>query len=228
MLNAQFPLSPALSLRERDRSRHLPLVKTRGCVELWNTVLLLPKGEGWAEGREYGRNQQRGSSSSARANNLPILLSLAIAIVSLFGCTSPGDSNPQIYDTHADGEKQLAEALQQAKAEHKRVLLDLGANWCGDSQAMFRVLSTNREIQSFISENYVFDLIDVNQHGLHSRNTRLLERLGNPTANGIPVLLILDENGRVLNPDSDERLRDSDHQHPLLVLAYLRKWAGPR
>jgi hypothetical protein len=90
------------------------------------------------------------------------------------------------------------------------------------------VLSTNREIQGFISDNYVFDMIDVNQRGLHARNTRLLERIGNPIANGIPVLLILDENGTVLNTDPGERLRDSDHEHPLMVLAYLRKWAGTR
>ena len=145
----------------------------------------------------------------------------------LLGCKSSSEFQPQIYDTKADGEKQFADALRQAKADRKRVLLDLGANWCSDSQAMFRVLSTNREIQQFISDHYVFDMIDVNQRGLHSRNTRLLERLGNPIANGIPVLLILDENGTVLNSDPDERLRDSDHEHPLLVLAYLRKWAGP-
>jgi hypothetical protein len=153
-------------------------------------------------------------------------VTLTSAVASFVGCKSSSEFQPQIYDTRADGEQQFTDAVRQAKLEHKRVLLDLGANWCGDSQAMFRVLSTNREIQHFISENYVFDLIDVNQHGLHSRNARLLDRLGNPITNGIPVLLILDENGTVLNSDPDERLRDSDHEHPLVVLAYLRKWAG--
>ena len=90
------------------------------------------------------------------------LLHQAAAAISAFaiagfiiGCASTDDINPTIYDPHADGGKQLAESLQQAKAENKRVLIDLGANWCGDSQAMFRVLSTNREIQRFISDRYV-------------------------------------------------------------------------
>ena len=151
-------------------------------------------------------------------------------VIAIFsnGCASTESSNPQIYNTRADGEQQLVEVLRQARAEHKRVLLDLGANWCSDSQAMFGLLSTNREIQRFISDNYVFEMIDVNQHGLHARNTRLVERFGNPITNGIPVLLIFDENGRLLNVDPSERLRDSDHAHPTLVLAYLRKWAGQR
>ena len=226
MLKLLFPFTAALSHGERkNRSRRSPFFNARRCFELRNPMLPLPEGEGRGEG-EQSVLRQACASSSTRGNSLLITLGLVIATVSLFGCASPADSNPPIYDTKADGEKQMADALRQAKREHKRVLLDLGANWCGDSQAMFRVLSTNREIQRFISDHYVFDMIDVNQRGLHSRNTRLLERLGNPIVNGIPVLLILDENGTVLNNDPGERLRDSDHEHPLVVLAYLRKWAG--
>jgi len=150
----------------------------------------------------------------------------ALALV-LSGCASTRDTNPEIYDARADGEQQLAETLREARVDHKRVLLNLGANWCSDSQAMFRVLSTNSEIQGVISEHYVFEMIDVNQRGLKARNARLVARFGNPIAAGIPVLLVLDENGALLNPDPGERLADSDHAHPAIVLAYLRKWAGP-
>src|SRR5512138_2682376 len=128
MLNTRFPLTPALSLKEREnRSQNLPFVKARGRFELRNIVLPLPKGEGWGEGKGNVRKQQRDSSRTSAAPRLLFILGLALAIASLVGCASPGDSNPQIYDTKADGEKQLAEALHQAKTEHKRVLLDLGA-----------------------------------------------------------------------------------------------------
>jgi thiol-disulfide isomerase/thioredoxin len=145
------------------------------------------------------------------------------------GCTRLSrEEVPQIYDTRADGEQQLAATLAEAKRTNKRVLLDLGANWCSDSQAMFRLFNTNAEVARVIEENYVFEMIDVNQRGLGARNARLVERLGNPLSQGIPVLLILDANGAVLNSDPSERLADSDHQHPAMVLAYLRKWATPR
>lgn len=137
------------------------------------------------------------------------------------------DSNPEIYDTHADGEQLLAEALQTARAENKRVLLSMGANWCSDSQGMFQLLTTNATIRRVIQENYVFTMVDVNKNGFKARNEKLVERLGNPIANGIPTLLVLDGNGNVLNTDAAERLTDSDHDQPAIVLAYLQKWASP-
>ena len=155
-----------------------------------------------------------------------ICLPALIAFTSLFtGCASWRDTNPKIYDTRASGEQQLAESLRRAQTERKRVLLSLGANWCSDSQAMFRLFNTNAEIQHLISERYVFGMIDVNQRGLRARNAALLARLGIPVTTRIPVLLVLDEQGVLLNTDPGEHLADSDHAHPSVVLAYLRKWA---
>lgn len=143
------------------------------------------------------------------------------------GCASrsPNDGATEIYNSRADGEEQLAATLAEARRMNKRVLLNLGANWCGDSQAMFRLFNTNTEIARTIEGNYIFEMIDVNQRGLGARNRALVERLGEPLNRGIPVLLILDARGKVLNGDPAERLADSDHMHPGVVLAYLRKWA---
>ena len=71
------------------------------------------------------------------ARTLLALISLLVIALSWTGCASWSESNPQIYDPRADGEQQLKEALQVAKSEQKRVLLNLGANWCSDSQGMF-------------------------------------------------------------------------------------------
>jgi thiol:disulfide interchange protein len=151
----------------------------------------------------------------------------AVVAFSWSGCVSLQDSNPEIYDTHADGEQLLAEALQTARMENKRVLLDMGANWCSDSQGMFQLLTTNTPIRRMIQDHYVFTMVDVNKEGFKARNEKVVARLGNPISNGIPTLLVLDASGKVLNADPDERLTDSDHDQPAIVLAYLRKWASP-
>jgi len=41
----------------------------------------------------------------------------------------PANSRPKLYDSAADGNAQIAEALKTAKAEDKRIILKLGANW---------------------------------------------------------------------------------------------------
>ena len=38
-------------------------------------------------------------------------------------------SKPKLYDTAADGNRQIAEALKIAKAQDNRLILKFGANW---------------------------------------------------------------------------------------------------
>jgi len=131
----------------------------------------------------------------------------------------------QIYDSRADGEQQLKAALAKAQKEQKRVLLDLGANWCSDSQAMYRLLQTDAAIRQEIQQHFVLVLVDVNEQDGPARNRPLLQHLGNPLTRGIPVLLVLDSKGELLNKEPAERLNDSAYSEPARVLAYLQKWA---
>ena len=165
----------------------------------------------------------------------PGLLAGGLAAGLLAGCaTQPNPApqtppakaaHPEIYDPRADGEQQLAVALTQAQWEGKRVLLNLGASWCRDSQAMYRLLRDNAQIARELSRHYVLVLVDVNRRGGLPRNAGLVARFGDPLAQGIPVLLVLAPDGTLLNTDPPERLADSDHEQPIEVLAYLRKWA---
>jgi thiol:disulfide interchange protein len=135
-----------------------------------------------------------------------------------------GAGKPEIYDPRADGERQLVAALTQAQRQGKRVLLNLGANWCGDSQAMYRLLRDDTKIARELSRHYVLVLVDVNRRDGPPRNTALVARFGDPLARGIPVLLVLAPDGTLLNPDPAERLADSDHEQPAKVLAFLRQY----
>jgi thiol:disulfide interchange protein len=165
----------------------------------------------------------------ARAAALGMLVGLLLA-----GCAhrAPSgavpvvDGQPQIYDVRAAGEAQLAAALARAQRENKRVLLDLGASWCRDCQAMYRLLHHDPEITRELDRHYVLVMVDVSRKGDAPRNASLVARLGDPLSRGIPVLLVLSSDGTLLNADPAERLADSDHEFPAKVLAYLKMWAG--
>jgi thiol:disulfide interchange protein len=143
----------------------------------------------------------------------------------LVGCRTSPLPEPQIYDPVADGESQLVAALNTANRTNRRVLLNLGANWCSDSQKMYRLLHDDPGIAPLVQSNYVLVLVDVNERSGMRRNAALVERLGTPLEKGIPVLLVIDSNGRVLNSGPSQRLRDSDHKRPRKVERYLRQWA---
>ena len=167
--------------------------------------------------------------------NKPRLLfgGLMALTLCLSGCATRPDglneldyAGPEIYDPRADGEQQLASALAEAKVQHKRVLLSLGANWCSDSQRMFRLLRNDPRIARELNEHYVLAMVDVNKRTGFDRNATLVTRLGDPLGRGIPVLLVLGADGAVLNADPAERLADSDHKRPRKVFRYLQKWSG--
>jgi hypothetical protein len=134
--------------------------------------------------------------------------------------------NPAIYREHAVGVDQLTAGLEKARAENKRVLLSLGANWCSDSQKMFHLLRTDRRIKRVLARDVVLVMVEVNDRDGPRRNALLLDHFPDALDRGIPALLILEADGRWLNTDSTERLDDSAHQNPAEVLACLQKWSG--
>jgi hypothetical protein len=83
---AAFPLTPALSLGEREPRIPSPWTTKRlGSSQAWQMSLPLPKGEGWGEGEQIPASSHRPSisgtvnlgESSGKAGGLPSLLSAA-------------------------------------------------------------------------------------------------------------------------------------------------------
>ncbi len=137
---------------------------------------------------------------------------------------------PDIYDPTADGTALIAAALQRAQAEHKRVLLDFGANWCPWCHILHQVFTTSPAVARLLGERYVLVMIDVNQRHGTARNAAVNEKYGNPIRFGLPVLVVLDAEGHLIATQDTGALEKGDGTEaddPAKVLAVLQKWAGP-
>ena len=153
------------------------------------------------------------------------MLTLAMAAIPLPAADSTGKpKRPAIYDTKADGEKQVADALATAKREGKNVLLQFGANWCPDCHAMHGLFQSDPQIAAMLKAGYVVALINVDRIDGQQHNAKTIERFGNPITNGIPALIIVNSSGAVLNTNPTDRLKDTDYRFPDKVLAFLKKW----
>src|SRR5689334_10363661 len=79
------------------------------------------------------------------------------------GADVPAKSErPAIYDEKADGGMQIARALETAKGQNKRVLVQFGANWCGWCHKLHRLFDTDSQIAQALRESYVVVMVDVN------------------------------------------------------------------
>jgi thiol-disulfide isomerase/thioredoxin len=134
-------------------------------------------------------------------------------------------SRQAIYDNQADGNKQIAEALKKAKADNKRVLLMFGANWCGWCYKLHDLFAADAEIGKTLLYEYELVMIDVDRMadgGKH--NADVDERYGNPTKEGLPVLVVLDAEGKRLHVQETGSLEEGDKHDPAKVLAFLKQW----
>ncbi len=154
---------------------------------------------------------------------------IGATVLTVLAADQPAKSTrPAIYDTKADGGKQITEALTTAKREHKNVLLQFGANWCGWCHKLHNLFHSDKDIAAFLKANYIVVLIDVDKVEGKQHNTDINERYGNPCRFGLPALVVLDAEGKQLTTQDSGKLEEGDHHDPAKVIKFLKDWAPPR
>lgn len=128
------------------------------------------------------------------------------------------------YDEKADADAAVAAAFAKAQATHKRVLLDLGGNWCPDCIILANFLRLP-EIKAFVDRHYVVAAVDV---GRFNRNLQVPARFGYTTRlKGVPTVLIAGADGTLVNGNDVFAFTDARHMTPQALADYLAKWAAP-
>ena len=126
-----------------------------------------------------------------------------------------------IYDETMDVSKQIAGALVIAKKENKRVLLQFGANWCVWCHVLHHLFETDKAVRKELQSGYVVVLVDVNR----GHNEATVEKFGEPTRLGLPVLVVLDSDGKQLVTQRGADFGENGGYSPPKVLAFLSEWA---
>ncbi len=160
----------------------------------------------------------------------PLLALIAFAALKPTGLRADPEypaKGPDVYDTHADGGDQIAAALGRAAAEHKRVLIDFGANWCIWCRRLHATFESDPSVSGALNRGFVVVMIDVNTRNGVKRNARVNERFGNPISHGIPVLVVLDSDGKQLTTKDSGELEEGDGYSPAKIIAFLAQWAPP-
>lgn len=105
----------------------------------------------------------------------------------------PLSAMKKVYDEKLDGMKQIDEALAKAKAEGKKVVCQVGGNWCVWCLRFADFITKDEDISKLISDNYVY--IHVNTSN-NNKNEKAIERLGNQKL-GYPHLVFLNADGNI-------------------------------
>jgi thiol:disulfide interchange protein len=141
-----------------------------------------------------------------------------LAISSLSDLTVPD----RPYDEGANADAAVAAAFEKARETHRRVMLDLGGNWCADCRILAGIMDLP-EMQRFLAAHYVVVSVDV---GRFNRNLQVPARFGiTQRLVGVPSVLVATSDGRLVNKGDIFALDDARSMNPQAIADWLAQWA---
>lgn len=127
------------------------------------------------------------------------------------------------YDESANTDAAVAAAFARAKKSHKRVLIDLGGNWCGDCIILDNVMKLP-EVKRFVDAHYETVSVDV---GHFNKNLQIPARFGiTKRLEGVPSVLIATSEGKLVNAGHTAALADARSMTPQAIVDWIAQWAG--
>ena len=174
----------------------------------------------------YIRQLQNGSSRTvtiperAMYNEVP---PIEIAAQSAGGPATKPAAKPTIFDPTRDAAKDIELAIEEADRTGKRILLDVGGNWCVWCYEMERYFEVQKDLRALRDRNYV--TVKVNWSP-ENKNEEVLTQY--PKISGYPHLFVLGKTGALLHSQNTAELEDGQKSYDLeKFTAFLKKWAPP-
>jgi|SRR5665213_120314 len=133
---------------------------------------------------------------------------------------------PDIFDPQVSGEELVDKAIMRARQEHKRIVLFFGANWCPWCRELHRAFAEDPSVLAALRPSFILVYIDANTRNDKKRNATVIEHYSNPVKNGLPALVVLDQDGTQLTTQETGPLAGpTDEEVAKRVTAFLAKWA---
>ncbi len=148
-----------------------------------------------------------------------IPLALALPSYAQNGLTTPFVKK-NIYPETANPRADIAAALKKARAEHKRVILDFGGDWCGDCQVL-EIYFHEKPNAAILAKHFILVPIYIGQM---DRNLDVAKRYSVPVEKGVPALAVLDANGKLLYSQQTGQFGHMSAMSVTSVTEFLNRW----
>ena len=148
------------------------------------------------------------------------ILALALLAVATFAGAL---DLPKKFDATRDPAKDVAAAAAAAKDQGKRVLVDVGGEWCVWCHIMDDFIAANPDVRAAVESNYIFVKVNWSPQ---NKNEAFLSTL--PAVKGYPHLFVLDGDGKLVHSQETDVLEQGRGYDKAKFLAFLRKYAPAR
>jgi thiol:disulfide interchange protein len=145
------------------------------------------------------------------------LFALLLALCATF---ASAQDLPTKFDPKRDAAADLATALSIAKAQNKRVLVDVGGEWCSWCHILDRYIASHDDVRTLRDKHYVWLKVNWSPD---NKNEALLSRW--PKVKGYPHLFVLDASGKLLHSQNTGELEAGKDYDPAKMLAFFRQFS---
>lgn len=127
---------------------------------------------------------------------------------------------PTSFDPARDAGRDLDTALRMARATRRRVLVEVGGEWCTWCHIMERFFAASPDLKKLRDSNFIWLKVNFSKE---NENQAFLARW--PKVAGYPHLFVLDADGRVLKSQDTSVLEAGKDYDAIAFRAFLVEWA---
>jgi thioredoxin-related protein len=128
------------------------------------------------------------------------------------------------FDPARNPARDLDSAIVLAHVSGKRILLDVGGEWCKWCHFLDTFFEQNADVSTFLHNNFI--VVKVN-YSKENKNEEFLSKY--PKVGGYPHFFILESNGKFLHSQNTGDLENGSKDNPGhdhdKVFTFLKEWA---
>ncbi|HET6569391.1 MAG TPA: thioredoxin family protein [Rhodothermales bacterium] len=157
-------------------------------------------------------------------SSMLLLVAGLLPRLALAQMASTSDSGPiysvATYDPARNPAEDLKQTIREAQESHKRILVEVGGDWCSWCHAIEKYVHENKAVAYALREDYILMKVNMSDE---NRNEAFLS--GYPDIPGFPHIFVLDSDGDLLHSQSTGDLEEGPSYNEQAFLAFLQKWA---
>lgn len=125
------------------------------------------------------------------------------------------------FDASRDAAVDLDAAKAEAKKSGRRILLDVGGNWCSWCRLMDRWFTEQKDLKELRDQSFVVVLVNYSPENKNEATLGLY-----PKIEGYPHFFVLDAEGKLLQSQDTGQLEDGRGYSREKMQAFLKAWSG--
>lgn len=174
----------------------------------------------------FTQNRKDNENYFMKYNKRLVLINIIPILISVFlYCEKQNNENSTYkpitkFDPNRDAAKDIQDAITEARRTGKRIILDVGGDWCIWCHKLDNFFEENQDINHFLHENFI--VVKIN-YSKESKNESVLAQY--PKVAGYPHIFILDSDGKFLHSQNTGDLESGDHHDRNKVFNFLKAWA---